>query len=228
MQSPLALVLFTLMQAGVEWLPAVPAMTFEAEGPLSFFDAVNRAYLLCTLIPPAVVRHTDPALATSPWTLLITSFVRASGLGSRCVLITGPQMMANGGFMLVNAFSFLQPTALALTTPTELLPYGWTTLDLWAAPLITGLYALLTHAQPFWAEAHAMLSGAPPHADVKDPAGPAQSPGVTPLDAETARAACAVVLMVTFAARTTRNFGGARIIRGWLGQDAAGAAKKAQ
>lgn len=50
-------------------------MQFELEGPLSFFDAINRAYLLCTLVPPTVVNHTNPALATSPWTLLLTSFV---------------------------------------------------------------------------------------------------------------------------------------------------------
>ena len=55
--------------------------------------------------------------------------------------------------------SFLQPYALTLTTPAEMLPWGWTTTDLWAAPFITGLYALLTHAQPFWADAHAVALG---------------------------------------------------------------------
>jgi hypothetical protein len=134
--------------------------------------------------------------------------------------------------MLVNTFSFLAPTALTFTTPTELLPYGWTTMDLWAAPLITGLYALLTHAQPFWATTHAVLAGAmgaaPAHADVKDPAGHAQSPGVVPLDPETARAACALVLMAMFTTRVTRNFGGVRVMKSWLSQDPAAAAKKAQ
>jgi hypothetical protein len=31
-------------------------------------------------------------------------------------------MTANGGFMLVNTFSFLVPTTLTFTTPIELLP----------------------------------------------------------------------------------------------------------
>ena len=60
-------------------------------------------------------------------------------------------MIANAGFFAVNLFSFLQPYALTLTTPPEMQPLGWSTTDLWCAPLITGLYATLTHAQPFWA-----------------------------------------------------------------------------
>jgi hypothetical protein len=211
MYSGIVPVLYTAVQAGVEYLPAVPSFSFQTEGPISFFDALSRAYLLCNLIPPSVTNHTNPALATSPWTLLFTSFITA-----------------NGGFMLVNTFSFLAPTPLTFTTPTELLPYGWTTMDLWVAPLITGLYSLLTHSQPFWATTHAVIAGAlgaaPPHADPKDPAGPAQSPGVAPLDMETARAACAVVLMVMFASRATKNFGGAKIIKGWFGRNEEGKA----
>jgi hypothetical protein len=143
-------------------------------------------------------------------------------------------MMANSGFMLMGTFSFLSPTALSFTTPTEFLPYGWTTMDIWAAPLITGLYSMLTHAQPFWATSHAFLATAlgvaptvpggstPPYGEksgeMKDPSGLPQSPAVAPVDAETARAACALLLMVMFAGRTTRNFGGVKVIQGWLGQ----------
>ena len=54
-------------------------------------------------------------------------------------------------------FSFLHPTVLTLTTPAELRPYGWTTTDIWCAPLVTALYALLTHAQPFWADLHVLI-----------------------------------------------------------------------
>ena len=68
-------------------------------------------------------------------------------------------MTANGGFFLTNLLSFFQPYPLTLTTPTELLPGGWTTTDLWCAPLVTGLYAFLTHAQPFWADAHGVALG---------------------------------------------------------------------
>jgi hypothetical protein len=108
--------------------------------------------------------------------------------------------------------SFLQPGPLTLTTPAEMLPYGWTTTDLWCAPLVTGLYALLTHAQPFWAEAHGALASflnfSP--ADLS----PEKSPGVQPLDAETARAACAAVLGVLFVTRAVKNYGG-EYARSW-------------
>ena len=112
-----------------------------------------------------------------------------------------PQLTANGGFFFVGLFSFLQPHSLSVTTPTEFLPYGWTTTDLWCAPFITGLFALLTHAQPFWADAHSAVSGWLQ--------GSANGVGeVAALDAETARAVCALVLAVMFSTRATRNFGG--------------------
>lgn len=109
-------------------------------------------------------------------------------------------MTANGGFFLINTFSFLQPYALTFTTPAEMLPYGWTTADLWAAPFITGLYALLTHAQPFWADAHAVSMGW---------LGAASEVGkvVQPVDPEYARALCAAVLVGLFSTRTAKNFG---------------------
>ena len=95
--------------------------------------------------------------------------------------------------------SFLQPYALTLTTPAEMLPWGWTTTDLWAAPFITGLYALLTHAQPFWADAHAVTLG-------WLGSSAAEVAKVQPVDPEYARALCAVVLMSLFSKRTVQNF----------------------
>ena len=125
-------------------------------------------------------------------------------------------MTANGGFFFTNLLSFFHPYALTLTTPTEILPYGWTTTDLWCAPLVTGLYALLTHAQPFWAELHALLVafGAAPafssgidRVEVTTDGGSAKLVVAEALNAETARAACAVFLTTLFVTRTVRNMG---------------------
>ena len=111
-------------------------------------------------------------------------------------LDTLPQLITNGGVFLANLANLLHPTPLTLTTPAELQPYGWTTTDLWSAPLVTAIYATLTHPQPFWADLHAVLAGVL-----------GGGAGAAPLDPETARAACALVLAVLFASRTARTFG---------------------
>jgi len=111
-------------------------------------------------------------------------------------------------------FSLLQPTPIFTTTPPELLPYGWASTDLWVAPFVTGLYATLTHAQPFFANLHALLFS------FFSPFGLAQlssqngTPGnsnpegvVIPLDANDARAVCALVLSALFGLRAQRAFG---------------------
>jgi hypothetical protein len=96
-----------------------------------------------------------------------------------------------------------------VTTPPELQPYGWTTTDIWCAPLVTGLYALLTHAQPFWAEAHTLI------AELLGMTGSIQLQNgkrvVEALDPETARAACAILLSTMFVTRTVKNFGGFKV-----------------
>lgn len=46
---------------------------------------------------------------------------------------------------------------MTVQTPPELQAYGWMTVDLWCAPLVTGLYAFLTHAQPFWGDLHCLI-----------------------------------------------------------------------
>ena len=113
------------------------------------------------------------------------------------------QIVANGGFFLTNMFSFLYPTPLTLTTPAELQPYGWTTTDLWCAPLVTGLYALLTHAQPFWADLHVLIiefiGG---YLDERQSKLTAEA-----VDPEVARVICTLVLIGLFATRTVKNFG---------------------
>jgi hypothetical protein len=68
-------VLYGVVQAIVEYLPQVPELTGELELPLSLVDGFTRAYLLCNLIPPFVTQNRSTVIATSPWTLLVTSLV---------------------------------------------------------------------------------------------------------------------------------------------------------
>ena len=67
--------LYAAGQFLVEQLPSVPIPSAELELPLAIVDGFTRAYLLCSLIPPAVTMHALPAINSSPWTLLLTSLV---------------------------------------------------------------------------------------------------------------------------------------------------------
>ena len=69
--------LYVLMQALVETLPTVPEMRLNTELPLSAFDGISRAYLLCNLVTPVVLTNPRPEVAASPWALLVASLVRA-------------------------------------------------------------------------------------------------------------------------------------------------------
>ncbi|KAG5350910.1 hypothetical protein C0989_008808 [Termitomyces sp. Mn162] len=173
--------LFGIIQAVIDAFPVVPDITAQLELPLSILDGFTRAFLLCDLIPPTVTAHTSPNISNSPWSLLVTSL-----------------LMANSGFFFVNMFSMLAPTPFALTTPTELQANGWTTADLWCAPTITALYAFLTHAQPFWADLHALI--------VTLLGGASSAKTVEAVDPETARAVCALLLCGLFIGRTVKNF----------------------
>ncbi|KAG9318115.1 hypothetical protein JVU11DRAFT_182 [Chiua virens] len=129
-----------------------------------------------------------PEVSNSPWALILSSFI-----------------ITNAGFFTTNLVSFLHPTPLTFTTPPELQPYGWTTVDLWSAPLITAIYATLTHCQPFWADLHAVIAGV-----LGVPADAAFGAGVDKvavLDPDTARFACAIVFTGLFASRTVKTFG---------------------
>lgn len=118
------------------------------------------------------------------------------------------QITANGGFFLTNMFSFLHPTPLTLTTPAELRPYGWTATDLWCAPLITGLFALLTHAQPFWADLHVTIIGL-----LGGYLGESKfAHSADAVDPEVARAVCALILAGMFSTRTVKNFAGPLVL----------------
>lgn len=122
--------------------------------------------------------------------------------------------MPHGGPFLANLFSLLRPTPMEVTTPPELLPFGWTATDLWATPLVAGLYATLTHAQPFFTYLHALLFvflspfGLATLSDLssKQDGSPNQSV-VAPLDTKAARAVCAVVLCLLYVNRAMRMYG---------------------
>lgn len=167
-------------QTIVEYIPVIPRMSLGAELPLSIVDGFTRALLFCSLIPKPVITHASPIIASSPWTLLLSSLV-----------------IANGGLFITSMFSFLEPTPLTLATPAAIKPYGWTATEIWCAPFITGLYALLTHAQPFWAELHSVISTVLGNTGDK----------VGPMDPEAARALCALILAGILSTRTAKNYG---------------------
>jgi hypothetical protein len=122
--------------------------------------------------------------------------------------------MPNGGPFISNLFSLLRPTPIEITTPPELLPYGWTATDFWACPLVVGLYATLTHAQPFFAYVHSLLYvffwpiGLAPLAEAKT----GQASGkrqhvVAAVDHQSAQAFCAIVLCALHVNRAMRAYG---------------------
>lgn len=118
--------------------------------------------------------------------------------------------MPNGGPFISNLFSLLRPTPIEVATPPELLPYGWTATDFWAAPFVTGLYATLTHAQPFFAYLHALLYiffwpfGLAPLSKIGLASG---QQAVAAVDHDTARAVCAIVLCALNVNRAMRAYG---------------------
>jgi hypothetical protein len=87
---------------------------------------------------------------------------------------------------------------MAVQTPPELQAHGWMTVDLWCAPVVTGLYAFLTHAQPFWVDLHRLM--------VELIGGTAAGMAVEPTDPEIARVICTMVLAGLFSSRTVVNF----------------------
>ncbi|KAG6831221.1 hypothetical protein H0H92_012018 [Tricholoma furcatifolium] len=170
--------------------------SFMISGVVTGFYAAVQAIVDALPVVPGITAELEVPLA------IVDGFSRAYLL---CNLIppaftthTSPAM-ANAGFFFVNMFSMLSPTPFVVVTPPELQAYGWTTADLWCAPVTTGLYALLTHAQPFWADVHGLL--------VEFLGGATSAKGVEPVDPETARAVCAILLSTLFLGRTVKNFG---------------------
>ncbi|KAF8595978.1 hypothetical protein BDV93DRAFT_548585 [Ceratobasidium sp. AG-I] len=192
--SPNVTLLFMGVQFVVNEFPVEPPpFRFSIELPLAVFDAFGRALLLCDFAPSLVAKHPDPVVANSPLALLITS-----------------ELLTNGGFFFVNLLNMLDPRGWRLDrTPPEVLPWGWTTVDLWSAPAITALWATLTHfqgaqSQSIWTDIHTsyvVASGSSGLAEEKQPVAP---------DAwshSDARALCIAVLITLFVARTWWNMG---------------------
>ncbi|PPQ82391.1 hypothetical protein CVT25_008352 [Psilocybe cyanescens] len=82
--------LYTIIQAIVDKSPYVPDISAQLEVPLSVLDGFTRAYLLCNLIPPAVTANASPAIASSPWTLLLSSLASYSSINLNST--TNPMM----------------------------------------------------------------------------------------------------------------------------------------
>jgi hypothetical protein len=122
--------------------------------------------------------------------------------------------MPNGGPFISNLFSLLRPTPIEVATPPELLPYGWTATDFWAPPFVAGLYATLTHSQPFFAYLHSLLYlffwplGLAPLTEVKTGhASGHRQHVVTAVDHQSARAFCVIVLCALNVNRAMRAYG---------------------
>jgi len=179
----------------VDLLPSLPPPSLQTEVVLTIVHAFFRATLLCNVIPRVVANNASPAVAASSFTLLLTAWI-----------------MPNGGPFISNLFSLLRPTPIEVATPPELLPYGWTATDFWSAPFVTGLYATLTHAQPFFAYLHALLYilfwpfGLAPLSKIGLASGQHQQV-VAAVDHETARAVCAIVLCALNVNRAMRAYG---------------------
>ncbi|EJD46226.1 hypothetical protein AURDEDRAFT_103278 [Auricularia subglabra TFB-10046 SS5] len=176
--------LFSAAHAATYALPSVPQLTLELELPLALLDGMTRTLLLTELVPGALLSSSHGAVTSSPFGLCL-----------------GSLMLANGGFFFVNLFSMLSPHGFSLATPAELQAYGWTTLDLWVAPITTAFFALFTQpaSQPFWRDTYQYVL--PWIQSLDETLRPKGMP-----DREMIRAACAVGLSVAFATRAVKNY----------------------
>jgi hypothetical protein len=101
----------------------------------------------------------------------------------------------------------LSPFGYTLRTPPEFLPGGWTTMDLWIAPLITCLYALLTCGQSYWVPAHHAVMGWLEAVGVQSASGQVFEGKMKGVDELTAQAICALVLIALFSWRALATHG---------------------
>ncbi|KZV81587.1 hypothetical protein EXIGLDRAFT_755501 [Exidia glandulosa HHB12029] len=176
--------LFAAAHGVVHLFPAVPSLSLELELPLALLDGMTRTLLLTELVPGAMLSSSHGSVKQSPFGLCL-----------------GSLLLANGGFFFVNLFSMLSPHGFSLATPAELQTFGWTTLDLWVAPITTAFFALYTQpaSQPFWSQLHYYLS--PYLSSLDETLRPKGVP-----NCEMIRAACAFGLSVAFSIRAMKNF----------------------
>ena len=84
-------------------------------------------------------------------------------------------------------------------------------MDLWAAPLITCLYALLTCTQPCWVPAHRAVMGWLDVVGVQSANGQQLDGKPKGVDELTAQAICAIVLVVLYSWRAMATHGQVQI-----------------
>jgi len=195
MISPTITLLFIGSHTVANALPEalVPDIDIQSELPLSLLDAMTRSMLVCDGVVSLIKNNPNPLLRASPMALLITS-----------------TLLGNGGFFLINVFGMLSPAGWTVGTPPELGPYGWTTTDLWVAPLASAIFATLTHAQPFWAHLHLtlidFLGGQNIFASYL--LSSSKDGVLGPVDNHTARSICALFMAGVFASRAVKNLWG--------------------
>jgi len=184
--------IFAILNFAPGLLPLIPSLKWEL--PLSFVDGFTRAVLLCSIGPSVIYGHHASSINDSATALVLSNSI-----------------MANGGFFIVNTFSMLSPFGWSVSTPPELTPYGWTSLDFLVAPLITSLYATITQSQSTWKAAaitSASYLGVSGIYNVTVPTEEKQPAAGVGFDEENARAICAIVLVALFSGRAVNNFGG--------------------
>jgi hypothetical protein len=74
--SGAAPLLYLSTSALVDSLSTVPELSLFTELPFSLLDALTRAILFCNIVPLMITAHTSLTVSTSPYTLLLTAFVR--------------------------------------------------------------------------------------------------------------------------------------------------------
>jgi len=105
----------------------------------------------------------------------------------------------------------LSPTGWTVRTPPELGPYGWTTTDLWVAPLASAIFATLTHLQPFWTHLHLTLIDFLGKQNASYLLASSKDGVLEPADIHTARSVCALFMAGVFASRAVKNLWGSAI-----------------
>ncbi|KAF8325802.1 uncharacterized protein EI90DRAFT_2999708 [Cantharellus anzutake] len=191
MLSPTVILLFIASHIVAHAIPSVliPDISLLTELPLAILDAATRSMMVCDGTIALVRSSPHLSVQASPMALLVTSTT-----------------LGNVGFFIVNVFSMLDPVGWNVNVPPELRPWGWTTMDLWIAPLGTAIYATATQSQAFWTRLPALILGI---LNV-DPAVQSELDAklltVMPLSNDDGRSVCFLVVATLFTLRALYNF----------------------